>query len=149
MKEYEYIVLVTDEVFSHMISSVICLENYFNESIDNSFRKIFTMFNEIRKDFKQNFQQDVGIIDESLEIAKFKIKCRSKREEILQGYIEELKEIDPSIDYLQQTREYYDRIEKEDVETLEMQLMVYPYLLSLIRKKEENKESLGDGEKSC
>ena len=32
MKEYEYIVLATNEVFSHMITSTICLENYLNDA---------------------------------------------------------------------------------------------------------------------
>lgn len=53
MKEYEYIVLATDEIFSHMISSIICLENYYNECIDNSFRNIFVEFNELRQDYKK------------------------------------------------------------------------------------------------
>lgn len=36
-------------------------------------------------------------------------------------------------------------MEKEDTEDLEMQLMIYPYLLSEIRKKEEREYK--DGEK--
>lgn len=139
MKEYEYIVLATNEIFSHMLSSVICLESYYNDCIDNSFRKIFTMFNDLREDYK-NFSGDD--LDETLKSAKYKIKCRCKREEILKSYIEELKEIDNSIDYNGEIHSYYDKIEKEDVETLEMQLMVYPYLISLIRNKEESEERL-------
>lgn len=137
MKEYEYIVLATNEIFSHMLSSVICLESYYNDSMDNSFRNIFVIFNQLREDYRKNSKND----DELMEIAKFKIKCRYKREEILRSYVEELKEIDDSIDYDEKIRGYFNTIEKEDVETLEMQLMVYPYLLSLIRKKEENKEN--------
>jgi hypothetical protein len=138
MKEYEYIVLATNEIFSHMISSVICLENYYNESIDNSFRNIFAAFNELRDDYKAHMSENVD--DERMQLAKFRMRCRYKREEILKSYIEELKEIDNSIDYDDKVKEYYGRIEKEDVETLEMQLMVYPYLLSLIRKNEEDRE---------
>lgn len=137
MKEYEYIVLATNEIFSHMLSSVICLESYYNDSMDNSFRNIFVIFNQLREDYRKNSKND----DELMEIAKFKIKCRYKREEILRSYVEELKEIDDSIDYDEKIRGYFNTIEKEDVETLEMQLMVYPYLLSLIRKKKENKEN--------
>lgn len=138
MKEYEYIVLATDEVFSHIISSVICLENYFNDSIEDSFRNVFTMFNEIREDYKRHSQNDDN---EKIEFAKFSTKCRCKREEILESYIEELKGIDNSINYDDKVKEYYNNIENEDVETLEMQLMIYPYLLSLVRQKEENKEN--------
>ncbi len=139
MKEYEYIVLATNEIFSHMISSVICLENYYNESIDNSFRNIFAAFNELRDDYKEHMSMAGD--DERMQLAKFRMRCRHKREEILESYIEELKELDNSIDYDDKIREYYGRIEKEDVETLEMQLMIYPYLLSLVRKNEESREN--------
>ena len=44
-------------------------------------------------------------------------------------------------EYTDKVKEYYNNIENEDVETLEMQLMIYPYLLSLVRQKEENKEN--------
>lgn len=135
MKEYEYIVLATNEIFSHMLSSVICLESYYNDSIDNSFRNIFAIFNQLREDYRENSEND----DELMQIAKFRMKCRYKREEILRSYVEELKEIDASINYDEEIRNYFNRIEKEDVETLEMQLMIYPYLLSLIRKNEESK----------
>ena len=141
MKEYEYIVLATNEIFSHMLSNVICLESYYNDCIDNSFRNIFKMFNELRDDYKEQSRSSSEDPNETIETAKFRIKCRYKREEILESYIEELKEIDSSIDYDKEIRDYYSRIEKEDVETLEMQLMIYPYLISLIRKKEENEES--------
>ena len=138
MKEYEYIVLATNEIFSHMLSSVICLESYYNICLDNSFRNIFATFNDLRNDYQQHVKDD---IEETLKSAKFKMKCRYKREEVLRSYIDELKEIDNSIDYDTEIRDYYSRIEKEDVETLEMQLMVYPYLISLIRKKEESEEN--------
>lgn len=148
MKEYEYIVLATDEIFSHMVSSVICMENYYNETIGNSFRKIFAAFNELRSEFKAHTRVNSEPEDDAMENAKYCMKFRHKREEILRSYIEELKFIDNSIDYDDKVREYYDNIEKEDVETLEMQLMVYPYLLSLIRKNEEDREN-EDGKKSC
>ena len=140
MKEYEYIVLATDEIFSHMISSIICLENYYNECIDNSFRNIFVEFNELRQDYKKNVDAGLHDGEQKMQLAKYKMRCRYKREEILESYIAELKKIDDSIDYVERVRDYYKKIEKEDVETLEMQLMLYPYLLSLVRKNEESKE---------
>lgn len=139
VKEYEYIVLATNEIFSHMISSVICLENYYNQNIDNSFRNIFRFFNELREDYKVHIASEVDVDGERMQLAKFRTRCRYKREEILTSFIEELKELDNSINYDDKVREYYDRIQKEDVETLEMQLMIYPYLMSLVRKNEEGK----------
>lgn len=140
MKEYEYIVLATDEIFSHMISSVICLENYDNKCMDEAFRKIFTYFSELRKDYQEKMTEDDESCDMKLKTERYKMRCRQKREEILESYIAELATIDDTIDYHQKVREHYEKMEKEDIETLEMQLMVYPYLLSLVRKNEECKE---------
>ena len=137
MKEYEYIVLATDEIFSHMITSVICLENYRRDDLGGVFRKIFSMFNELRDDYKKsNLGKDVS---KDIQLACMRTKCRYQREKILDGYIKEMENIDNTIDFRHEVEEFYKRLEQEDVETLEMQLMVYPYLLSVVRGKEEEK----------
>lgn len=147
MKEYEYIVEATNEVFSHMISSVICIENYRRtERPRGAFKHIFRMFNEFREDYKENVQSD-NIENIDLQEAKLKAKCRIKREEVISRYIKELEYIDATIDYRKKASEFYDRLENEDVETLEMQLMIYPYLLLEIRRKEELEEEIKDGKK--
>lgn len=147
MKEYEYIVEATNEVFSHMISSVICLENYMRtDRPRGAFKHIFRMFNEFREDYKDNVKLD-DIENDDLQEAKLKAKCRIKREEIISRYIKDLERIDGTIDYKKKASEFYDRLENEDVETLEMQLMIYPYLLSEIRKKEELEKEIKDGKK--
>lgn len=143
MKEYEYIVLATDEIFSHMITSVICLENYRRDNLDGVFRNIFAMFNELRDDYKNTILL-MENEDEEMQRACMKTKCRLKREKIFDGFIKEMENIDNTIDYRQEVGNFYRNLEKEDVETLEMQLMVYPYLLSVLRKKEEGNK---DGKK--
>lgn len=142
MKEFEYIVLATDEVFSHIITSVICMENYYNDTSENGFRTIFTLFNNFRMDYKDNMEHVDFNNRKALEVeaARFKIKCKKKREDILTSFIKELRNIDKTINYEEKIKEYYNRIENEDVETLEMQLMIYPYLMSLVRKNEEEME---------
>lgn len=147
MKEYEYIVEATNEVFSHMISSVICIENYRRtDRPRGAFRHIFHMFNEFREDYKENAESD-NMENNDLQEAKLKAKCRIKREEIIGRYMKELAYIDETIDYKSKAAEFYNRLENEDVETLEMQLMIYPYLLSEIRRKEELEEEIKDGKK--
>lgn len=148
MKEYEYIVEATNEIFSHMISSVICLENYKRSNdLKGSFRHIFHMFGELRQDYKEcveknDLSQNIDVLD-----AQLKMKCRIKREEIIKRYITELEYIDGTVDYKKKSSEFYNKLDNEDVETLEMQLMIYPYLLSEIRKKEENEKEIKDGKK--
>lgn len=141
MEEYEYIVLATDEFISHFVAKTICLENYNDETdYSDDFKKIFKFFKALRCDYKERYSGDICEID----ISRLKTEFRFKREEILQEFILELSKIDDSIDYKSKVKEYFEQIEKEDVETLEMQLMVYPYLISLLRNKEES-ELIQDG----
>ena len=90
-------------------------------------------------------KRDVKEIPEEVQDAQLLLRSRCKREEIIESYIVELENIDPSIDYRRLLDELYQKMEKEDTEDLEMQLMIYPYLLSEIRKKEEREYK--DGEK--
>lgn len=144
MKEYEYMVLVTDKIFSHIITSVICLENYTRSDLSGAFRKLFSLYNELREEYYE-LKRDVKEIPEEVQDAQLLLRSRCKREEIIESYIVELENIDPSIDYRRLLDELYQKMEKEDTEDLEMQLMIYPYLLSEIRKKEEREYK--DGEK--
>ena len=89
MKEYEYIVLATDEIFSHMITSVICLENYHRDNLNGVFRNIFAMFNELREAYKNTILL-MGNEEEELQRACMKTKCTCKREKILDGFIKEM-----------------------------------------------------------
>ena len=144
MKEYEYMVLATDEIFSHIITSVICIENYTRWDLSGAFRNLFSMYNELREEYlalKENQEK----VPEEIQDAQLILKSRQKREEIIESYIAELEAINPSINYRQLLSELYQRMDQEDTEDLEMQLMVYPYLLSQIRKEEEREYK--DGEK--
>lgn len=144
MKEYEYMVLATDEIFSHIITSVICIENYTRWDLSGAFRNLFSMYNELREEYlalKENQEK----VPEEIQDAQLILKSRQKREEIIESYIVELEAINPSINYRQLLSELYQRMDQEDTEDLEMQLMVYPYLLSQIRKEEEREYK--DGEK--
>lgn len=138
MKEYEYIVEATNEIFSHMITSMICLENYKRtNNLKGSFRHIFHMFHELREDYRKCVEEDRLSSCTDIQEAQLKMKCRIKREEIIRRFVIELEAIDDTIDYKQKLTDFYDKLENEDVETLEMQLMIYPYLLSQIRENEE------------
>lgn len=135
MGEYEYIVLATDEILSHFVAKTICLENYNDEiSYSEDFKLVFKMFGNLKQDYDKRYCNSTEIMD----VAKIKAEFRLRREEILKDFILNLSEIDGSIDFASKAKEYFNRIENEDVETLEMQLMVYPYLISLLRNKEES-----------
>ena len=74
---------------------------------------------------------------EDIRKAGFQAVCKKKKEELLREFIRELKAINAEIDYEEAVRNYYSVLEQEDVQTPEMYLAVYPYLISLIREKEE------------
>lgn len=139
MKEYEYIVLATNEYLSHLVAATICMENYHSgENFSEFFKKLFFMFDELRNDFSKRYTSSE---DDEILIAKAKTEFRISRENALKNLINDLNSINNSIDYKEEIKKYMELIEKEDVETLEMQIMLYPHLISLIRNTEEREQN--------
>lgn len=137
MNEYEFMMLAVDEVISHDIAAVICMENYKNCYLPRGFRKAFDLFCELRKGYEQNKEILQDEEKETMAVARLQTECRIKREEILSKFILELKNIEPEIDYEKAIEQYLSKMGQEDIQTIEMQLMMYPYLISLIREREE------------
>lgn len=138
MKDYEHMIVALDELISHDVAGIICMENYKNCSFPNGFRKIFDSFCEVRAEYEKNGKQYADETLENIEKAKFQARCREKKEDLLRAFIGELKAIDPELDYESEVMKYYAALEQEDVQTPEMYLSLYPYLISLIRAKEES-----------
>lgn len=139
MKEYEYIVLATNEYLSHLVAATICMENYHSgENFSEFFKKLFFMFDELRNDFSKRYTSSE---DDEILIAKAKTEFRISRENALKNLINDLNSINNSIDYKEEIKKYMELIEKEDVETLEMQIMLYSHLISLIRNTEEREQN--------
>lgn len=142
MRDYELMLMAIDEVISHDIAGIICMENYKNCYFPNGFRKAFELFCEFWKDYEANKEQLEGAQSQDMSVVKYRAKCCKKREDILKNYVEELKEIDSSIDYEIELQRYMKLLEEQDVQTQEMYLSVYPLLISLIREKEEKVEAV-------
>lgn len=141
MKEYEFMMLAVDEIISHDIAAVICMENYKNCYLPRGFRKAFDLFCEFRMDYERNKDEMQNEEKERMTVAKLQAECRLRRQEILKGFILDLKHIDSAIDYKDEIKRYFCKMEQEDVQTMEMQLLMYPYLISLIREREEKVEN--------
>ncbi len=142
MKDYEHMVLAIDELISHRVSGIICMESCRSCYFPKGFRKVFDSFCEIRKDYEDN--QEI-YSDESMEMVeqtRFQAYCRQEQAEILNNFIKELEELAPEIDFREEARNYYCALEQEDVQTPEMYLSVYPFLASLISTKEERVSEL-------
>jgi len=137
MQDYEHMMVAIDELISHNVVGIICMENYQNCYFPNGFRKVFDSFCEMREDYEKNKEKYLDEKLEAIERARFQAQCREKKEELLRKFIDELKAIDPEIDYEKEAKNYYITLEREDVQTPEMNLSIYPYLISLIREKEE------------
>lgn len=137
MRDYEHMIMAIDELICHNVAGIICMENYKNCYFPNGFRKVFDSFCEIREEYESNRP---NYLDEGLEDigkAGFQALCRERKEELLRQFILELKAINSDIDYEAEVRKYYCTLDKEDVQTSEMYLTVYPFLISIIREKEE------------
>ncbi len=137
MQDYEHMIIAIDEFICHNVAGIICMENYKNCYFPNGFRKVFDSFCELRKDYEENRLEYLDQEYEDIRKAGFQAVCKKKKEELLREFIRELKAINAEIDYEEAVRNYYSVLEQEDVQTPEMYLAVYPYLISLIREKEE------------
>lgn len=142
MQDYEHMIVAIDELICHNVAGIICMENYKNCYFPNGFRKVFDSFCEIRKEYEENREKYVEEKSEVIEKIRFQAQCREKKEKLLREFINELKDIDSEIDYETELKKYYNTLEQEDVQTPEMYLSVYPFLISLIRKKEEKVKKL-------
>ncbi len=137
MQDYEHMIVAIDELICHNVAGIICMENYKDCYFPNSFKKVFDLFCEIRKEYEENKGKYLDESASDMEKIKFQMRCRRKKEELLKAFICELKVIDSEIDYEGELKEYYNALEQEDVQTPEMYLSVYPFLISLIREREE------------
>lgn len=142
MQEYEHMIIAIDELICHNVAGIICMENYKNCYFPNGFRKVFDSFCEMREDYEKNQSEYLDRDYEDIRKAGFQALCRKKKEELLKNFIAELKAINPEINYEEAVRSYYSALEEEDVQTPEMYLAVYPYLISLLREKEEGVRGL-------
>lgn len=137
MSDYEHMIIAIDEVISHNVAGIICMENYKNCYFPNGFRKVFDSFCEIREDYEKNREKYLDEKTGFIERTKFQTHCRGEKERLLSEFINELKGINSEIDYEEAVKNYYIALEQEDVQTPEMYLSIYPFLISLIRENEE------------
>ena len=137
MHDYEYMLVAIDEVISHEVAGIICMENYKNCYFPNGFKKVFDMFCEFQEEYetsKQDFQKEKC---QEMEFIKFQSQCRSRKEELLKNFVAELQGIDSSINFIAEVHKYKETLEQQDVQTADMNLSIYPLLISLIREREE------------
>lgn len=135
MKDYEHMMIATEEFICHDIAAVICVENYHGKSIPKAFRNVFDIFSLYREDFEQNKERyENDYIDDKIQ---FQMRCRKKKEEMLGCFLKDLERISPGIDFKQEVARYLEDLDNEDIQTSEMTLDIYPMLISLIRKREE------------
>lgn len=138
MYDYEYLLVAIDEVLCHNVAAIICMENYKNCYLPKGFKKIFDLFCEFI-DEHESHKKNTSQTEDELKLAmiKFQSECHIKQEDILKLFIKELKGIDSNIDYEKEVEKYIEDLAQQDVQSPEMQLLIYPYLISLIREREE------------
>lgn len=135
MKDYEHMMIAIEESICHQIAAAICMENYHAKSIPKAFRNVFDTFSLYRKDFEENKERYGN--DSMDDKIQFQMRCRKRKEKILESFLKDLKQISPGIDFEQKVKDYLKALDEEDIQTFEMTLDIYPMLISLIRKNEE------------
>lgn len=135
MKDYEHMMIAIEEFICHDIAAIICVENYHGKSIPKAFRNVFDIFSLYREDFEQNKERyENDSLDDKIQ---FQMRCRKKKEEMLGWFLKEMEKISPNIDFKQEVARYLKDLDDEDIQTSEMTLDIYPMLISLVRKNEE------------
>lgn len=142
MRDYEHMLVALDEVISHDVAGIICMENYKDCYLPRGFRKVFDLFCEYWEDYESNKDKYQNEETKEMEFIKFQASCRIRKEEHLKKFVDELRDIEPAINYEAEIERYQECIEQEDTQTQEMYLSLYPLLISLIRKKEEEVEKV-------
>lgn len=142
MQDYDFMLTAIDEVISHEVAGVICMENYKSCYFPNGFRRIFDLFCEFWAEYEEKREKFQNKETQKLEFLNFQAECRIKREKILEDFVKELKKIESEIDYEAEIKNYKIALSETDIQNSEMNLSIYPLLISLIRKKEEGESKI-------
>ncbi len=130
MEEYEYILLSIDNFLSFYNTMSICLENYSGLNYPNAFENFFECYQYFHKDFQKRKPQNV-----TAEICRLRTLKELHTKQFM-------KNIQPKYDKSASQNDYNVFLENENElknDTLETQLLLYPYILKQLRISEEKK----------
>lgn len=137
MKEYEYIYFGIENLLIDNLVCAICQENLENRTIEGAFQQLFRFYNELRKSYLE--KKDLFENLDSCEKAytEFEKYCIEQRNEILNSFLIDIRNNYPDLDVDSIVKKYNEEIESEDVLSTDKRVCVYPYIMSKIRRYEE------------
>ena len=142
MKEYEYVVMGIEEFLCDQLVSVICQENFDNESYVHGFRRIVDEYRKLHQEYGDRMEVLSNPDFEETEKEKFKKECIEKRENILSKFVQGLDEQHNNIDVVGIKNTYLEQLQKEDYISLGKRVYIYPYIISQVRKVEMEKREV-------
>lgn len=121
MREYEYVVGALEGYLCEQLASVICMENYENDSHPHGFRHIFDEFIQLREEYETNK-------------IKQNDEWREQAASILDSFVEDIGRTVPK-DKINASKDHYlAKLDEEEYKTLGKRIAIYPYLISEARK---------------
>lgn len=135
MKEYEYVLMAIEEYLCHYNTIAICSENYTGINFPNAHEEFFDKFIEILEMYKKQFAND----DENGSIARCNL--RMMREDDFKSFMKDVSKIDSVnqkyINLEDIVKDFLAGADEIKNFALEDKLLLYPYIISEIRNREE------------
>lgn len=135
MKEYEYMLMAIEEYLCHYNTIAICSENYTGINFPNAHEELFDKFIEILEIYKNQFENK----DENEYIAR--CNFRRMREDDLKSFMKDVSKIDSvnqkCINLEDIVKGFLANADKIKNCALEDRVLLYPYIISEIRNREE------------
>lgn len=136
MKEYEYVVIGTDEFLVDELVSVICQENFEGASYPHGFRRIFDEFRYLHEEY----QKKQTVLDnpehEDEERKQYTKACITKRDVMFKKFCQDAIANSSDKNLEIKIQEYINKLEQADIVTLEQRVLIYPYIIKTIRESE-------------
>lgn len=139
MREYEFVVKAIEEDFCDQLTALICYESYRVEPHEDGYRRLFDKYGELYNLFRDGCT-DCEDIDSLLDEYHVKWKCNC--DDRLNRMLKDLKKAtgvtESDIDGFRET--FLRKLDKEDVQTPEKRVYIYPFLITKVRELHSKKE---------
>lgn len=135
MKEFEFVVSAMDAFIVDQLVSVICTENYEEESYVGGFQKIFDDFRTLHEEYQKNREKLDSPGDQTSYTEQIRA-WESRRNDVRKSFLEYIKEDNPGHDIFTFVRTYEEKMKAQDITSIEMRVLLYPYMIRKMRELE-------------
>ncbi len=138
MKEYEFIIKAIEGYWSDQIAATICRESYEQKTKIGGFQEMFREYGKLHELFSSGQESDWQLYIDSM---------KGKREERLNAFIADLEIEEVGVDIGKIKSRYLEELEKEEDQTVEKRVYIYPYLVEHMRELNSKQRGEQNGTK--